>query len=776
MGLNAADQRLVERDAGLPGLAHLLDADRFAELADRLAPQAGIASARLRYLRYKPGTSALAAFRLSCRDGATLTVQAKALAGSHFEVVAARLATLEPQPAAGPAPAAVERLQLVLLRPEDDRKLKAIRLLLDAARRPALLAALCERSALGESGGRGLDIDEVELLRYKPERRLVARLARRGRTVALLRVLARDDYGRGLLGAALGAATCGAALVGADAQQQALLTAWAPGATLDCRNAGADPCARTGAQLARLHRTRALPVLQRTRRDEAGAVQRPLAMLADLEPALEFRCRELTHRVARLLAASSWRPSTIHGDFSADQVIVDDERCRFIDWDRAAAGDAAADLGSFAARLEMQFLDGTLAREAADAAFAHLLQGYAGERPVPMPDVELQTAAALLQLAGESFRRRLPDWPGHEDALLSRAEAMLDRFERRRGPAVPAPRSPPVASRAMRAPDPLSLALDPHWAGPALRRALGPRYHEATLCETRLLRHKPGRHALLAYDLQHPERIETVLGKLRFKGLNRNAVEVQRALGERSAARARETAPGAAPAIVPQVLGIVPEAGLWLQRLLPGEPSERHFLPASNPAIARRVADALADLHDEPVATARTWSVGDELDMLRERLGRAARERPALAGRIEAVLAACIERAAGLPATPPTGIHRDFHPGQVLVDGERLVLLDFDLYAVGDPALDVGNFAAHLIELAVRRHGDPDALLPHRQALVGQYRSRRPAVGASAIEDWTALSLARHVELSLCHPDRVATTEIMLRLSERHLRIPDRPA
>ena len=50
-------------------------------------------------------------------------------------------------------------------------------------------------------------------------------------------------------------------------------------------------------------------------------------------------------------------------------------------------------------------------------------------------------------------------------------------------------------------------------------------------------------------------------------------------------------------------------------------------------------------------------------------------------------------------------VHRDFHDGQVLVDESYAVgLLDFDLMAAGDPALDVANFICHL-ELRERQGG-----------------------------------------------------------------------
>lgn len=39
--------------------------------------------------------------------------------------------------------------------------------------------------------------------------------------------------------------------------------------------------------------------------------------------------------------------------------------------------------------------------------------------------------------------------------------------------------------------------------------------------------------------------------------------------------------------------------------------------------------------------------------------------------------------------------HRDLHDGQLLDCGERIVLLDFDLLGLADPALDVANLTAH---------------------------------------------------------------------------------
>lgn len=74
------------------------------------------------------------------------------------------------------------------------------------------------------------------------------------------------------------------------------------------------------------------------------------------------------------------------------------------------------------------------------------------------------------------------------------------------------------------------------------------------------------------------------------------------------------------------------------------------------------------------------------------------------------LLERCTTLADALPPVEPTGIHRDFYPDQVLIADElrqpdqpsRLYLLDLGLYCAEDPALDIGNFIAHLTELRTK--------------------------------------------------------------------------
>jgi aminoglycoside phosphotransferase (APT) family kinase protein len=49
-----------------------------------------------------------------------------------------------------------------------------------------------------------------------------------------------------------------------------------------------------------------------------------------------------------------------------------------------------------------------------------------------------------------------------------------------------------------------------------------------------------------------------------------------------------------------------------------------------------------------------------------------------------------------------TAIHKDFHPGHVIVNGS-VAVVDFDETRLGDPAFDVAHFCAYLHLVALRR-------------------------------------------------------------------------
>jgi aminoglycoside phosphotransferase (APT) family kinase protein len=143
--------------------------------------------------------------------------------------------------------------------------------------------------------------------------------------------------------------------------------------------------------------------------------------------------------------------------------------------------------------------------------------------------------------------------------------------------------------------------------------------------------------------------------------------------------------------------------------------------------------------------------------------------RPEWAGRIQRLLEACDHVGVALPKPRPTGIHRDFYADQVLVHGERLYLLDFDLYCQGDPGLDIGNFLGHVEEQALRSMGDPNALSTVEEAVEERFVELSGEQVRRSIQVYAALTLVRHIHISTRFPDRQHITEALLELSEQRL-------
>jgi hypothetical protein len=284
-----------------------------------------------------------------------------------------------------------------------------------------------------------------------------------------------------------------------------------------------------------------------------------------------------------------------------------------------------------------------------------------------------------------------------------------------------------------------------------------------------VVRHKAGRRCLIEYDLEllrppaSPEAL-TLIGKARAKGLDRASFDLLGALW-----RAGFGTTSADGISVPEPIGMVPAFQMWLQRKVPGVVATDVLAGPGGARLAGRVAEAAHKLHRAGVAPSRPHTIADELGILHERLALVAEEQPRWAGRIERILAACDRLGWAIPETGICGIHRDLYADQIVVDGPRLYLLDLDLYCAGDPALDIGNFAGHLIELGLRALGSPGALRACRATLEARYAALAGDAARPAIDAYTTLTLARHIAISRRIAERRPFTPALIELCERRL-------
>ena len=222
---------------------------------------------------------------------------------------------------------------------------------------------------------------------------------------------------------------------------------------------------------------------------------------------------------------------------------------------------------------------------------------------------------------------------------------------------------------------------------------------------------------------------------------------------------------------VPEPVGTVGKLQMWLQRKVPGTVWTELLEEPGGTDLAGRIAEAAHKVHCAGVPTTRTHFMTDELRILCERVPLVAQERPDWTERIDKVLEQCKRMGEATPEPRPQGIHRDLYPDQVIVDGDRLHLIDFDLYCLGDPALDIGNCIGHITEYSLRVLGNPAALRPLEESMEERFVELAENSTRTAIHCYTTLTLVRHIYLSTLFPERQAFTEGILDLCEERLGI-----
>lgn len=331
--------------------------------------------------------------------------------------------------------------------------------------------------------------------------------------------------------------------------------------------------------------------------------------------------------------------------------------------------------------------------------------------------------------------------------------------------------------------DPFQATADPRM--PCLTEALNPsvvqRYFRSHLADfigaggrlhvraIRVVRHKPGRRCLIEYDVQlmrrnEPPEAGTLIGKARAKGLDQTSFERLVALSHNGFADGVEDGVS-----VPEPIGCVPPLRMWLQRKVPGTIATPLLPACGGVELARHIAYAAHKLHRSNVPFVRRHTMIDELRILSERLREVSQMKPAWNARLLRVMSGCERLGAAIPMATPCGIHRDFYPDQVIVDGTRVYLLDLDLYCEGDPALDIGNFLGHLTEQALRTLGDPDALSEQEAALQERFLKLSSATTRRSVRAFKTLTLARHIFISTQFIERRDFTAQLLDLCEQRL-------
>lgn len=283
----------------------------------------------------------------------------------------------------------------------------------------------------------------------------------------------------------------------------------------------------------------------------------------------------------------------------------------------------------------------------------------------------------------------------------------------------------------------------------------------------RVIRHKLGRRCLIEYELINDAgEIIPLIGKVRAKGTDFHSYELQKSLWE--GGFADDSVDGIS---VPEPVGIVPQWQMWLQRKVEGKIVTQFLSPKSSIEQAKLIAEAAHKLHQANIIPHRSYTMSDELRILYERIPLVMQQYPQWQERLERVLAASDKLGQNTPEPKRCGIHRDFYPDQVIVNNSRLYLLDLDLYCQGNPALDIGNFIAHIQEYSLRTFGNAQLLQEYENALTARFIELNSDEFMSAIQSYTTLTFVRHIHISTQFPERRPFTEALLNLCEQRLKI-----
>ena len=430
---DAADAALVARETALPGIATLLDREAFAAaFAAAIAPIT-VRRPSVRYVRYKPDTSCLALYQVEL-DGKDATVYARAHRATAHEKLASASAPTAAASPVGPSALVLRELSVAVHLFPDDRRLRGLRHLTDPERRRRLL-----KKAL--PGNRELWTANLHALRYKPERRFVGLLVGEGGRRAVVKVHAEQEFRRALeVARALDRDEPSAppggvrlpGMIGCSPRRGLVASEWLDGRSLEetLRDPDGDPgcAALAGAALAALHAQSRRGLRPYSGGDVARRHREDADAIAHIEPALAGSAEEVAAHATEQIAGAPPFECPLHGDFSADQVLLRENEAAIIDLDEAAYGPPAADLGSFVARLDVEALRGRMSTKRSGEATEALLGGYraaANHGEATWEKVRPHAAAALLRLAPEPFRYRHPQWPQLLRETIERAQGLV---------------------------------------------------------------------------------------------------------------------------------------------------------------------------------------------------------------------------------------------------------------------------------------------------------------------------------------------------------------
>ncbi len=236
---------------------------------------------------------------------------------------------------------------------------------------------------------------------------------------------------------------------------------------------------------------------------------------------------------------------------------------------------------------------------------------------------------------------------------------------------------------------------------------------------SQLLDCKPGKRALVRYDLTTPRKNR----KLVVFGKVYSQIEQLMRADQVTDSLWYEVFDGDEICSMPQPLGLIPELSMHLY--LPAEGKFLDTVLATKEAAhaMQLTAQWMAKLHSHSLQLTKRFDLANELKSLAKWADLVGQTYPEMAKLTHGLLSYLQQRAARVSFATATPIHKDFHYRHVLV-GEGVKAIDFDEVRLGDPNFDLAHFCANLHLLADRQHGSPHAFRTLEQHFLRTYAQR----------------------------------------------------
>ena len=728
-------------DPALPNFPLLFSGDAIAGLLEvhgAARDGASIIRCRPTYVRYKPGTSCLVAYELDLRTETGMVsrkghIRAFADDRGRRRMEHPRLRKLVER-----ATADLGALELAWTAfiPEVNGVFSLFPIDYDLRPLVKVTTAASARKHLRRMlGDKGLAlIGEPETIRFKPGRKALLRY-RTSRGAVYVKVHA-DDRGAMVRSATEALAAAGLrtpAVLGTNTAFRFIAHEDAPGVRLASLRGDArfpEMLERLAGPLALLHRTpvEGLPVHHLG--DEMDRLRETASLLGLLVPAQQQQLDRIVGVLEDRLTRIDEVLATNHGDFYDDQAIVNGGDIALIDLDGIRLAHPMLDIGNMLAHLRA----GTARDDALSGAREAFIDGMRRHRAMDAREIATFEAIGLLHLAPESFRRLDPAWPDAIDGMVGLIEDVLrspvppDLVSGDTTPGTSSGGTGRVAILDEKLPE-LPALQDPGRMEAALRQATGDT--GLVLEGISVWRHKPGRRAIIRYDIAGAA---PIWGKVFASTRGPRVHEITRAICD-----ARAFGPVVA---LPDPVAFLPDLRVLLQRAVPGEPITARLL-AGDTALAERIARAIHAFHASGLDLGREHDLDKELSLLHGRVDDLRERFPALGEEATALHARLREMAGTLHAWRSLPVHRDFYDAQVLVDGERLSMLDLDDAAMSEPAVDIANFAAHLDLMALRHPGHESGVMAARGRFLERSRALDPALDERLLAFLMATTLLR---------------------------------